>query len=78
MVNPELRKHIPPLTNKDNIFTKMSLLFIETYEALERALKLIDYKNQTQEYIEYRQKYTNEFPMRYLEIMKEYQEQLFA
>ena len=78
MVNPELRKTLPPLQNKDDIFTKMALLFIESYEEIERLICALEYNEYTRDYIASRVEYAHQFPARYLEIIKEYQEQLFA
>lgn len=42
MINPELRKHIPVLPGKDDVFTKMGLLFIEAYEEIVRMRNILE------------------------------------
>jgi len=69
---------LPPIPGNDDVFTKMSLLFIESYEEIERLICALEYNEYTRDYIASRVEYAHQFPMRYLEIIKEYQEQLFA
>jgi hypothetical protein len=72
----DMRLTLPVLPGKDDIFTEMAKLFIDTYEDLVRAMEIL--KFESKDYVEARQADIEAMPMRYLEIIKEYQEQLFA
>src|SRR5205807_1368481 len=65
-----------PPEQPDDIFTQMAQLFIDTYNELECAINIL--KMRRGDYVEARQKHVDGYQMRYLEIIKEYQEQLFA
>ena len=76
MVNPELRSQLP--SGEDDIFTKMAELFIDCLDKLEGATKVLEFINNSQNYKESHRATINDLQMRYLEIIKEYQEQLFS
>jgi len=72
----DMRLKLPLFPGKDDIFTQMAQLFIETYEDLMRAMEILEIRQK--DYVEARRADMDAMPMRYLEIVKEYQEQLFA
>ena len=99
MINPELRKHLPALPGrKDDIVTRLGLLFVEAYEEIARMRNIIEvskdanieeqgvdvgglmtqYMRIIGNYVEAQGEYIENMPMRYLSIIKEYQEMLFA
>lgn len=99
MINPELRKQLPALPGrKDDVFTKMGMLFIEAHEEIIRMRNILEvskdahikdqgvdveglitqYMRIIGNYVKDQEKYVETMPTRFLEIVKEYQEMLFA
>ncbi len=70
MIQPELRSQIPVLPGKDDVFTKMSLLFIETYEEIVRIRHILEVSKES--YTESEKIDTEKLMTKYMQIINRY------
>ncbi len=98
MIQPEMRSELPVLPGKDDVFTKMGMLFVQAYEEIIRMRSILEVSKESRtetkgidteklmtkymqiinNYIEARHDDVENMPIKFLEIVREYQELLFA
>jgi hypothetical protein len=72
----EARLKLPIFPGKDDVFTNMGQLFIDAYDELVRAMEIL--KVRQSDYVGARQDDVDKMLVRYNEVIREYQEMLFA